>query len=230
MGFGRNLKTEEIVEQVVSVQRAVLPHRIQRLVFMGMGEPLLNYECVRKAVEILRTDAGFNFSARNITISTAGVIPGIQQMKKDMPEVNLAVSIHAPDQALRETLMPAVKKYPLDALVECLREYPLPHGGRLLLEYVLLEGVNDSVQQAVELCQTLTGIRGKINLIPFNPYPGLPYHRPSDERVQAFARVIRENGFPAYIRESKGQDIDGACGQLATSPLWVKGSVRDDWM
>lgn len=214
MGFQRNLKTEEIVEQVVSVQRAVLPRRVQRLVFMGMGEPLMNYEQVKKAVEILRADAGFNFSARNITISTAGVIPGIQQMNKDMPELNLAVSINAPHQALRESLMPIAKKYPLDALVECLRRYPLPHGGRLLLEYVLLGQVNDSVQDAIELCRVVAGIKAKINLIPFNHCPGLSYRRPDFSRIRAFAQTVREHGFPAYIRQSRGQDIYGACGQL----------------
>ena len=219
MGLKRNLKAHEIVEQVLVAQDNLQPpERITSLVFMGMGEPLANSIEVADAIARLTSEVwGIGFPARRITISTAG-------MALRFPEVaawgvNLAVSLNATTNALRDKLMPDINRlYPLPNLLAACRTYPLRPGQRLTFEYVLLADVNDSPDDAKRLIRLLHGIHCKINLIPFNEFPGNPYRRPSDETIFGFQSILRKAHFDVFIRKSRGQDILGACGQLGTLP------------
>lgn len=215
LGFKRNLTTAEIVDQVCRAKRdPVWGSRINSLVFMGMGEPLANYEAVIRALRIITDQNGMALSHRRVTLSTAGLIPQMRRLGSDSP-VNLAISLHAPDDALRTRLMPINRKYPLAELMRACREYPLPPRKRITFEYILLDGVNDSPKQAGELVKILKGVRAKVNLIPFNAHPGSTYRTPSEERIFAFQEVLQKAGLTAIIRKSRGQEISAACGQLA---------------
>ncbi|WP_448584335.1 23S rRNA (adenine(2503)-C(2))-methyltransferase RlmN [Thermocrinis sp.] len=216
-GLIRNLRAEEIIDQFLQVQ-SLTKERIRNVVFMGMGEPLANYENVRKAVEIMVSPWGLDLSKRRVSISTSGLINQLKRMAQDklMKELNLAVSINAPSQNLRESLMPLSKTNTLEELLEVLYGFPYPPDRRIMIEYVLIHGVNDTVDHAKELARLLKKGRKKfkVNLIPFNPDPELPYRRPPMENVYRFQKVLWEEGISTFIRISKGPEIFGACGQL----------------
>ncbi len=217
MGLLRNLQAHEIVAQVLAVQRRLPPDaQLTNLVLMGMGEPLANADAVEEAVRRLTNQAwGIGFSPRRITLSTAGLAARLKRTAA--MGVNLAVSLNATTNEQRNRLMPAVNKaYPLQTLMKACRAFPLKPHRRLTFEYVLLQGENDSAQDAARLVKLVRGIRCKINLIPFNEFPGSPFRRPSDEAVLRFQAIVTRSGIDAYIRKSKGRDILGACGQLGT--------------
>jgi len=218
LGPGRNLGAGEIAGQVL-VARQYLAERggaLTNIVFMGMGEPLLNYEQVKRALAIILSDWGLSFSWRHVTVSTAGIPEGIARLGHEVL-VNLAVSLNAPDDETRDRIMPVNRKYPLDTLMAALRAYPLKRGRRITLEYVLLSGVNDTDGHAHRLARLVGGIPVKINLIPFNAAAGTPFARPADARVLAFQEILISAHLNAIIRKSKGGDIAAACGQLAAA-------------
>lgn len=221
-GLLRNLSTAEIIDQFLWVQKDT-DQRIRNVVFMGMGEPLANYEAVRKAVEILISPWGINLSKRRVSISTSGLISQLKRMAQDpmMREINLAVSINAPNQNIRESLMPISKTNSLEELIDLLIDFPYPPDRRIMLEYVLIKDVNDSEEHANALAKLLLPYRRKfkINLIPYNPDPSLPFERPSLEKVYAFQEVLRRYNLSVFIRFSKGVDVFGACGQLRSKRL-----------
>jgi 23S rRNA (adenine2503-C2)-methyltransferase len=220
LGLKRNMTAGEIVSQVAVVlnrvygEGAEVPHRTN-IVMMGMGEPLLNYDQVIKAVRLFLDQKGLAIAPRGITLSTAGVVPRIYDLGKEEVRPRLAISLTAPTDELRNQLFPINRKYPLAELMEACRRYPLGERERLTFEYVMLEGVNDSDQQARELVRLLSGIRAKVNLIPHNPAPELPYAASPMDRILAFQRILTEKGLPSFIRRPRGQDISAACGQLA---------------
>jgi 23S rRNA (adenine2503-C2)-methyltransferase len=216
MGLRRNLRPGEIVDQVYRA-RALAEH-ISNLVFMGMGEPLNNLAAVLAAVDNLCNDLGQNFSPRRITISTAGVVPGIDELGRLAPQLGLAVSLNATTDEVRSRLMPVNKRWPLAELFAALRRYPLPRRRRITFEYVLIAGVNDAVADARRLPRLLDGIRCKVNLIAYNPAPNSEaLAAPTDDAVEAFAERLRDKDLPTYVRRSRGQEIAAACGQLATA-------------
>ena len=216
-GLVRNLKVEEIVDQYLQVQKDT-PKKIRNVVFMGMGEPLANYENVRKAAEIMVSPWGLNLSKRRVSISTSGLIAQLKRMAQDplMRELNLAVSINAASQTLRKELMPISSTNTLEELWQVLKDFPYPSDRRIMIEYVLIDGVNDSLEDAIRLSKLIGKYKKKfkVNLIPFNPDPSLPYRRPSMEKVFAFQRILWEHGISTFIRISKGLETFGACGQL----------------
>ncbi|MBI2567682.1 MAG: 23S rRNA (adenine(2503)-C(2))-methyltransferase RlmN [Candidatus Schekmanbacteria bacterium] len=215
MGLRRHLRAAEIVEQVVLAER-LSGERMQTIVFMGMGEPLANFDNVSRAIEILTDTHCAGYSPRRITVSTAGVVPGIDKLGASMLDVNLAVSLNAPLDDLRRELMPIARRYELAELVAAMRRYPLKPGQRITVEYVLLAGVNDELSLADQTARLLRGIACKINLIPLNEAEGIPFRRPGSAVVLAFQERLRAAGYHAFIRESKGREIRAACGQLAT--------------
>ena len=223
MGLARNMTAGEIAGQVL-LARQYLEQihsglHLRNLVFMGMGEPLLNWSHVDHALDCLTSKKGMNFSPRRVTVSTVG-IPDTLDALGHSHKASLAVSLHAPTQSLRDTLMPkAARLLPLDALLARLRSYPLAPRQRITIEYVLLGGVNDSLHHARDLVRSLNGIRCKVNLIAFNACPGLPYASPDPAQVVAFADLVHAKGVTATLRKSKGQDIAAACGQLKTSTM-----------
>ncbi len=213
LGLLRNLRAFEIVDQVVAVNRMLGPRRaVSNIVLMGMGEPLANFDEVMEALWRITSLVGI--SKRRITLSTAGLVPRMRPLAERAPEVNLAVSLNATTDKTRDDIMPVNRKYPLKQLLDACRAYPLSPRRRITFEYVLLSGVNDSVADAARLVKLVHGIRCKINLIPFNPHAGADLRRPSVERVLAFQKVLTDHHLTALIRESRGQDILAACGQL----------------
>ncbi len=219
MGLLRNLKAHEIVGQVLAVQRSLAPGiRLTNLVLMGMGEPLANADAVEEAVRRLTNQPwGVGLSPRRITLSTAGLASRMKRVSAI--GVNLAISLNATTNEQRNRLMPAVSKaYPLQTLMKACRAFPLKPHRRLTFEYVLLRNENDSEQDAARLAKLVRGMRCKVNLIPFNEFPGSPFRRPSDETILRFQSIVTRSGIDAYIRKSKGRDILGACGQLGTLP------------
>jgi 23S rRNA (adenine2503-C2)-methyltransferase len=214
MGFHRQLSPSEIAGQVLAtVERLELAERPRNLVFMGMGEPLANYDNVLTSIKILSDDLGLNFSLRRITVSTCGLIPQMLRLGRDT-DVGLAISLHATDDETRDTIMPVNRAYSLRSLISACGEYRLSRRRRITFEYLLLSRVNDSLDQAAELASLLRGIPSKINLIPFNESPDLPFKAPTSERVSAFQKVLNDAGYPAIVRKSRGGDISAACGQL----------------
>ncbi len=216
LGLDRNLSVAEIVEQVVSMA-ALLPEgrRITNVVFMGMGEPLLNLKNVVEAARTLIHPQGFGMAPRRVTVSTAGVVPRIAELLEQVP-VNLAVSLHAASDALRDELVPINRKFPLAELFSALRAIPrLSRRHPIFFEYTLLAGVNDSPADAERLVRLLRGVPAKVNLIPVNPHPGSPYRAPAPEVAERFMAVLAEADLTVTLRRSRGADIDAACGQLA---------------
>ncbi|MBD5608305.1 MAG: 23S rRNA (adenine(2503)-C(2))-methyltransferase RlmN [Desulfovibrio sp.] len=219
MGFKRNLTMGEILGQV-AIGREYLDDRrldwptLRNLVFMGMGEPLLNLDALIPALESLASEKGMNFSPRRLTVSTCG-IPGALEKLGESGLAYLAVSLHAPTRELREELMPGAAKWPLEDMMAALESYPLKTRERVTYEYLLLGGVNDSPDHARALAKLLSRTRGKVNLIVYNPVPGLPYKRPSDETVAAFQKILFDKNIMCIVRKSRGADIEAACGQLA---------------
>lgn len=220
LGFRRHLRRGEIVEQLL-LARALLEAeegvdqapRITNMVFMGMGEPLHNYAGTVAAIDTLTSAWGVELSHRRITVSTVGLVPEMERLLADT-QVNIAVSLTAAEQELRRTLMPVSKRYPVEALLDACRRLPIPRRKRITFEYVMLAGVNDGVPQARALARALAGIRCKVNLIPFNPFPGAPHGRSDDVAVARFQDALRRTGVHATVRESRGTDIAAACGQL----------------
>src|SRR5262249_6327141 len=184
-------------------------------VMMGMGEPLLNYDEVMQSIRLLAVDEGLAIAPRRVTLSTAGIVPRIYDLAKEEARPRLAISLTASTDELRNRLFPINRKYPLKDLIDACRHYPLGERERLTFEYVMLAGVNDTNEQAGDLVKLLTGIRAKVNLIPHNPAPELPYLSSSMERITEFQKVLTESGLPSFIRRPRGQDISAACGQLA---------------
>jgi 23S rRNA (adenine2503-C2)-methyltransferase len=215
MGLKRNLRTWEIVDQVVTARRELKESRLLNLVFMGMGEPLANYEAVLKALRILLAERALNFSKRRITVSTCGLPEQLERLAGEGLGVNLAVSLNAPTDTLRSQLMPINRKYPLKVLLETCRRIPLAPTRRITFEYVLISSVNDQPHHATRLAKLLRGIRCKVNLIPYNPYPGSPFRTPPTEQILEFQSILLDSGLTATIRWSRGSDIGAACGQLA---------------
>jgi 23S rRNA (adenine2503-C2)-methyltransferase len=220
MGFVRNLGAHEIVGQILAVKdyqsKKRGPNlRITNVVFMGMGEPLLNFDEVSRAVDIITSDWGLGFSWRRVTLSTAGIPKGILEIGR-LRSINLAVSLNAPDDETRDQIMPINKRYPLRDLIGALREYPLKRGRRITLEYVMLSGINDSPESARALISLIKGLKVKINLIPFNPFTGASYERPDDDTVERFRDILIGANLNAIVRDSRGGDISAACGQLSS--------------
>lgn len=228
-GFNRNLTAAEIVGQVWTVARLLAPHDswdqarpITNVVLMGMGEPLLNYEAVVEALSLLLLDDAYGLSKNRVTLSTSGLIPAMERLKTDSP-VALAVSLHAPNDALRNQLVPLNKKYPLADLISTCRDY-FPRGSKrkVTFEYVMLAGVNDQSEHARQLIKLLAHCPCKMNLIPFNPFPGTQYQSSSSETIDAFQRQLMGAGIDTRVRRTRGEAIDAACGQLA-----AQGQVLD---
>ncbi len=214
LGFKRNLTVGEIVAQIICPRRTFPERHIRNVVFMGMGEPLLNYDNVIKAIRIITDNRGPDFSTRRITVSTCGIVPGIEKLSDELP-IGLAVSLNSSTDEQRSYLMPINKKYPQELLLATLKKYPLANRRRITIEYVLLGGVNDSVADARRLVRLLHGIKVKVNLIPFNPWPGSELQAPTADAVQAFEDVLRDSPLTVMLRREKGKDILAACGQLA---------------
>jgi 23S rRNA (adenine2503-C2)-methyltransferase len=241
LGFGRQLSAGEIVDQVYRAQDIVAglddddptrragAERVTNLVFMGMGEPLHNFKNVQRALAILIDDMGADFSRRRITVSTAGLVPGIEKLAAEIDpqlRVNLAVSLNATTDEVRDRIMPINKKWNIARLLEAVRKFPLEKRRRVTFEYVLLDGVNDSPADAERLPRLIKGIPAKVNLIPWNPHEAddgtVHYRRPSEERIKSFQEALKARGLAVYVRRPRGDDIDAACGQLA-----AKATPRD---
>src|SRR5574337_1495436 len=217
MGFIRHLQAGEIVDQALALQRDLQPgERIGNLVLMGMGEPLHNYDATVKALSILTYPWGLAYPPRRITLSTVGLVPEIVRLGQSKLGVNLAVSLHASTDELRDRLVPVNRRYPLKELMAVLRAYPLPPRRRITFEYVLIDGVNDRPEDARELVRLLRGLRCKVNLLPLNAAPAIPFRRPSRERIETFQHILKSAGILVTIRESRGLDISAACGLLVT--------------
>ncbi len=215
MGLVRNLSPGEIVQQVVAAARAIRDDKIVRnVVFMGMGEPLHNFDNLKAALEILQADNGFGLSARRLTVSTSGLVPAIRRYAREGLRANLAVSLNAVDDAVRTRLMPVNRRWNIAALLEACREIPSDNRYRITFEYVLIDGLTDPLEDAHRLVRLLHGFKCKVNLIPYNAYPGSPYRPPTLTHAQAFQRILLDRGVLATVRISKGQDIQAACGQL----------------
>ena len=212
---GRTANCDTISEgQERGITHTARKRRITHVVFMGMGEPLANYAQTVKALEVL-TDAtwGIGISPRRITLSSVGLVPQIQKLMEET-RVNLAISLHASNDEVRGELMPVNRKYSLRQLIDCCRSLPIPRRKRITFEYVLLKGVNDSEEDARELCRLLSGVRCKVNVIPFNPHPGSSFERPGESDINRFGQILLEQGFQVNVRRPRGDDIQAACGQL----------------
>ncbi|MBI5558815.1 MAG: 23S rRNA (adenine(2503)-C(2))-methyltransferase RlmN [Deltaproteobacteria bacterium] len=217
MGFSRNLSCAEMVNQVFTVADDLHKNEqgaINNLVFMGMGEPLANFNNLVKALTILTDELGFDFPDRKITVSTCGLVPQILELGQ-LFKVNLAISLHAADNETRTRLMPINARYPLESLLEACRQYALSRRKRIMFEYILLQGINDSDQDALRLAKLLHGIPAKINLLPCNETPELPYKKPDQKRIDSFQEILKRKGYTVLVRSSRGADISAACGQLA---------------
>ena len=215
MGLERNLSAGEIVAQVMVAREGLAAGlRITHIVYMGMGEPLANYTATVKSLRLLTDPQAFAFAPRRITVSTVGLVSGIERLAKENLRVNLAVSLHATSNEIRDRIMPVNRGFAIEELLAACRRFPLPFRQRMTFEYVLLEGINDSAEDARRLVKLLKGIRGKINLIPFNDWEGSSFARPPLARILDFQTVLLEHGIRATVRWSKGEDIGAACGQL----------------
>lgn len=218
-GFNRNLTTAEIIGQVWQVSRLLAqdptePAPVSNVVMMGMGEPLLNLENVVPAMNLMQEDFAFALSKRRVTLSTAGVVPGLYQLAK-LSDVSLALSLHAPDDALRTKLVPLNRKYPIHEVLDACREYVGEGRRRVTIEYVMLKEVNDQDSHARALAKLLRKVPAKVNLIPFNPFPATVYERSSGRRTEHFREILHDSGIVTITRKTRGDDIDAACGQLA---------------
>jgi len=224
-GFNRNLSAGEIVGQLWYANKTLKDEGyneqsrkkiISNVVMMGMGEPLSNFDNVVCAMKIMLDDFGFGLSKRRVTLSTSGIVPRIDKLREECSVV-LAVSLHAPNDPLRDQLVPLNKRYPIAELLDACRRYleVQPNNSRITWEYVMIDGMNDQDEHAYQLAKLLKGIPSKINLIPFNPFPGTDYKRSKPDRIERFARILYKQGYTATVRRTRGDDIDAACGQLA---------------
>jgi len=221
MGLSRNLTPGEILDQVARANRRLAelgegepPRPLTNLVFMGMGEPLHNYDAVKAALEVLLSEDGPNFSNRHVTVSTSGVVPAMRRLGEET-DVKLAVSLNATTDELRSSLMPLNRRWPLAELLEACRSFPMKKGRRITFEYVLLGGVNDSDEDARRLVRLVRGIPAKVNLIPYNENPGLGFRAPERQRLESFLEILVSKSVTAVVRKNRGRDIAAACGQLA---------------
>lgn len=229
----RNLTAGEIVGQVMAVKDDLEEwpsggddRRLSNIVFMGMGEPLLNFDNVASAIETIADGDGIGISRRRITVSTSGVVPEIVRLG-EVTGAMLAISLHATNDALRDTLVPINRKYPITELLDACRAYPAAgNSKRITFEYVMLKGVNDTDAEARELVRLLKNIPAKINLIPFNPWPGAPYECSDWDRIEAFADIVNRAGYASPIRTPRGRDILAACGQLKSESVKARASQR----
>lgn len=224
MGFTRNLTPAEIVNQICSVRDYLLaqapgsligPDHVTNVVYMGMGEPLNNLDNVLTSLSIIMEQKGLDISGRKITVSTCGIVPKIREFGEKSP-VNLAISLHATNDAVRSSLMPVNKRYPLDELLAACRDFPMPKRKRIMFEYTLLQGINDSKADARELARKLRGIPCKINLLAYNESVALPFSSPPRDKLLSFQKILIDAHYTVFIRNSRGTDISAACGQLAT--------------
>lgn len=222
-GFNRNLRVSEIIGQVwwatkvIGSLKSSGQHPITNVVMMGMGEPLLNLNNVIPAMKIMMDDFGFGLSKRRVTLSTSGVLPALDKLG-DMIDVTLAISLHAPTDEIRDEIVPINKKYNIETFLASVRRYLTKSNanqGRVTVEYVMLNGVNDSIEHAHQLAKCLKHTPSKINLIPWNPFPGAPYSCSSNSRIDRFAKILMKYGFTTIVRKTRGADINAACGQLA---------------
>lgn len=215
-GLTRNLKSSEIIDQVIQIGKSLdQPDRLTNIVFMGMGEPLANFEAVKKAVKNIISPEALNFSHRRVTLSTCGLVPEIERVGREL-SINLAVSLNAADEKTRNLLMPINRKYPLRQLIDTLTRFPLPGRKRITFEYILIKDINDKIRDASNLAKLLKNIKAKINLIPFNRYNESPFEAPDEGRILAFQDELIKKNYTTTIRKSKGGDISAACGQLIT--------------
>lgn len=224
-GFERDLTASEIIGQLwvanqsymEGVEIAKRENRVTNVVMMGMGEPLLNYEPVVASMSLMLDDNAFGLSKRRVTLSTSGIVPKMYDLARDI-DVALAISLHAPNDELRDELVPINKKYPLADLIKAAKAYVYDenprHKKHVTIEYVMLQGINDSDEHAWQLVNLLQDLPSKINLIPFNPFPHAPYKRSSNNRIHAFSNILNQAGFVCTVRQTRGDDIDAACGQL----------------
>ncbi|MDY0882142.1 23S rRNA (adenine(2503)-C(2))-methyltransferase RlmN [Dongia soli] len=230
----RNLTAAEIVGQVMNARDHLGEwpspqdgRMLSNIVMMGMGEPLYNYENVAKALKIVMDSEGISISKRKITLSTAGVVPMIERCGQELG-VSLAISLHAVTDELRNEIVPINKKYPIAQLMQACRDYPtLSNARRITFEYVMLKGINDSPADARALVKLIKGIPAKVNLIPFNPWPGAPYERSTDAAINAFSDIVFNAGYASPVRTPRGEDIMAACGQLKSESVKLRRSARD---
>lgn len=218
MGFSRHLSAGEIVEQVLHTARQLAAEgdRLTNVVVMGMGEPFHNYDATVEAIERLNDSQGFNFGARRFTVSTVGLVPMIERFGEDLSQVNLAVSLHAATNELRDALLPVNRRYPLDVLLEACRGHVRRTGRRITFEWALIDGVNDAPEQAHALCRLVEGLNCHVNLIPLNPIRGYSGAASPESGVAAFRDILRGCGVPTTVRVRRGIEIEAGCGQLAT--------------
>jgi len=214
-GWKRDLKASEILNQILGV-RKMLPEKtsITNIVLMGMGEPLANYRNTLKATALMAHPDAFKFSSRRITLSTVGLLPELEEMLSEKTPFRLAISLNASNDETRTYLMPINRRYPLDKVLALCKKFPLQRRVRITFEYVLVEGINDSSLDAKGLLRILKGIPSKVNLIPLNEAPEIPFKRPSEEKVKRFQEILMEGGLTVIVRNSKGREISAACGQL----------------
>jgi 23S rRNA (adenine2503-C2)-methyltransferase len=216
-GFNRNLSTAEIIGQLWMANRLLAAdgeQPVSNVVFMGMGEPLLNLDNVLPAVRLMQDDFAYALSKRRVTLSTAGVVPGLQRLAAET-DISLALSLHAPDDELRDELVPLNRKYPIETVLNACRDYVGEGRRRVTIEYVMLAGVNDSDRHAHALARVLRRVPSKVNLIPFNPFPATRYRRSAAQRIDRFRDILYAAGIVTITRRTRGEDIDAACGQLA---------------
>jgi 23S rRNA (adenine2503-C2)-methyltransferase len=213
MGLTRDLSAGEIVSQVLVLRRDA-PRRRFSIVLMGMGEPLANYDSVVKAIDILHDNHGLSVPPARITLSTAGLIPGIERLSGEPVFPNLSISLTGVTNAVRDQLMPINRKYPIDAIVDAVRGLPPSRQSRVMFECVMIKGVTDSGEDARELARQLRGLRVKVNLIPLNPAPSLPFEPAERDAILRYQGILVRNGFATFIRKNRGNDVGGACGQL----------------
>ena len=230
MGLIRNLSAGEIVQQVVEVARHLPPGKeVRNIVFMGMGEPLHNYDNLMAALDILQEDTGFCLSARRLTVSTSGLVPAILRFARDGVRANLAVSLNGVTDEMRAALMPINRRWNIKAVLDACRQVPSEKRYKITFEYVLLKGVTDGLANARKLVRLLHGFKCKVNLIPYNPHPGSAYQAPSMEHAREFQQVLLNKGLLTTLRISKGQDIQAACGQLVTGGAFAqKAPVNEE--
>jgi len=221
IGWKRDLMVSEILNQILAIRR-ILPGKtsITNIVLMGMGEPLANYKNTLKAIALMAHPDAFKFSSRRITLSTVGLLPELERLAKEKISFRLAISLNASEEETRSYLMPVNRRYPLKKILALCKKFPLRPRTRITFEYVMVEGINDSSQDANKLLRILRGIPSKVNLIPLNEAPGIPFKKPSEEKVKQFQEILMEGGLTAIVRTSKGTEISAACGQLqAKEPL-----------
>jgi 23S rRNA (adenine2503-C2)-methyltransferase len=218
LGLTRDLSADEIIAQVLLLQHESQNSRFS-VVLMGMGEPLQNYDNVLGAIRVLHDDRGLKVPMTRITVSTAGLVPGIERLAGEPLFPNLSISLTGVTNKVRDTLMPVNRKYPIESVVEVIRKLPIARQKRVMFECVMIKGVTDSPEDAEQLSRLVSGMRVKVNLIPLNPAEEIPYERPDDDAILRFQEILIRNGTATFVRKNRGNDISGACGQLKKTTL-----------